>query len=44
MILFIYIMDDTNKGYIYVRNHKSYLSYNAIKFGKATNIPDQKSI
>lgn len=43
MILFIYIMDDTNKGYIYVRNHKSYLSYNAIKLGKATNIPERDS-
>ena len=30
-------------GYIYIRTHPAYNSYNACKLGKATNIPDRDS-
>ena len=34
-------MSETNKGYIYVRNHESYTKYNACKLGKASNIVER---
>ena len=31
-------------GYIYIRNHISYDTYNACKMGKAINIPERDSV
>ena len=35
---------ETQKGYIYVRNHTSYEQYDIYKLGKATNIIDRDSV
>jgi superfamily II DNA or RNA helicase len=34
---------ESNNGYIYIRNHPSYLSYDGCKLGKANNIPERDS-
>jgi superfamily II DNA or RNA helicase len=36
-------MSPSPRGYIYIRTHPAYDSYNACKLGKATNIPDRDS-
>lgn len=37
-------MNQSNKGYIYIRNHPFYESHSARKLGKASNIPDRDSL
>lgn len=36
------IKNDQNNGYIYIRNHESYETYNVCKIGKTINILEQK--
>lgn len=35
------LQTNTEFGYIYIRQHESYLPYNACKLGKTTNIPER---